>query len=417
LLHFEEFKLSKLNNIGKNKYMALEQTWRWFGPRDPISLEEIKQTGATGIVTALHHIPVGDEWAAAEILQRKNKIEQAGLVWSVVESMPVHEDIKKGTGSFKKYIENYKQTIRNLGQSGIDTICYNFMPVLDWSRTNLKVVFNDGAITTKFESKVFAAFDLFILKRPEAEEGYDVDQIAEANKYYKALNDIQKQQLTDTVLHGLPGSLQAYTLDEFRVAISAYRELGEDGLRNNLHLFIRSIIPVAEEAGIRLAIHPDDPPWSLLGLPRVVGNEKDIASIVNTIDSPANGITLCTGSFGAEYKNNLVQLTEKFSHRINFIHLRNLTRTENHDFMEAYHMDGDIDLYGVMKTLLLEQQRRIKQGRKDYRLPMRPDHGHLTIPEKDKQGIYPGYSLFGRMRGLAELRGMELGIRRSLGIP
>ncbi len=395
--------------------MAFEQTWRWFGPKDPITLKEIKQTGATGIVTALHHIPIGDVWSADEIIKRKDSIESEGLTWSVAESVPVHEDIKKHKGKFQKYIDNYKASINNLGKCGVDIICYNFMPVLDWSRTNLRVALKDGAITTKFESKVFAAFDLFILKRKNAEKDYSKKQIDVAKKYFEKMDSEQKEELKQTILYGLPGSLEAFTLDEFRYALDEYDEISDKELRENLYYFIKEIIPVAAEANVLMGIHPDDPPWSLLGLPRIVGTKHDILKILNAVDSPSNGITFCTGSFGAGYKNDLVDIAKTFSHRINFLHLRNLTRNENGDFTEAYHLDGDIDLYGVMKTLLLEQQKRINKGRKDIRMPMRPDHGHLMIPEQSKRGIYPGYSLFGRMRGLAELRGMELGILRSLG--
>ena len=394
--------------------MALEQNWRWFGPHDPISLMEIKQTGAVGIVTALHQIPVGEIWTVDEITKRQRIIESAGLKWSVVESVPVHEAIKQARHDYKRYIENYKETLKNLGKAGIDTVCYNFMPVLDWSRTDLKVEYSDGAITTKFESNVFAAFDLFILKRYDAEKDYNQEQIKNAETYYKKLTAAQKKQLLETVLLGLPGSLQAFTLDEFKLALNEYHEIGDHELRENLFTFIREIIPVAVDSGVRMAIHPDDPPWPLLGLPRIVGDEKDIGQILAVVDTPVNGLTFCTGSFGASYKNDLVQMADKFAHRVNFIHLRNLTRNEQGDFKEAYHLEGDIDLYRVMKTFLLEQKRRQEQGRTDTRMPMRPDHGHLTIPEQHKSGIYPGYSLFGRMRGLAELRGLETGIQRSL---
>lgn len=396
--------------------MSFEQTWRWFGPKDVISLKEIRQTGATGIVNALHQIPVGDIWTVEEILKRKELIEAEGFRWSVVESVPVHEDIKKRYGNYKKYIDNYKQTIINLSKCGIDTVCYNFMPVLDWSRTELKVTLKDGAVTTKFESKIFAAFDLFILKRNDAEKDYTEDLIKEAEVFFKSMNDKQKNDLIHTILLGLPGSLETYSLDEFRKALDQYREIGEEELRGNLYYFIKEIIPTAEEEGVLLGIHPDDPPRSLLGLPRVVGSKSDIQKIIDTVDSVNNGITFCTGSFGAGYQNDIVDMAKSFAYRVNFIHLRNLTRNENGDFMEAYHLDGDIDLYEVMRTFLLEQKRRKDKGRKDTRLPMRPDHGHLFSAEQGKEGIYPGYSLFGRMRGLAELRGMELGIKRSLGL-
>jgi mannonate dehydratase len=396
--------------------MAFEETWRWFGPKDPITLKEIKQTGATGIVTALHHIPSGEIWPVNEIIKRKQIIESERLQWSVAESVPVHENIKKRKGNYRQLIENYKESVRNLGKCGIDTVCYNFMPILDWSRTDLHVEFKDGSITTKFEANVFAAFDLFILKRSDAEKNYSEDQIRKAEQYYRSINETQKNQLIQTILLGLPGSLEAYTLDEFKSVLHEYDKIGEKELRENLLFFIQEIIPVAEASGVLMAIHPDDPPFSLLGLPRVVTDKKDVKQILSAIDSPSNGLTLCTGSFGAGYKNDLVDIAKTFAGRINFVHLRNVVRSENGDFLEDNHLDGDIDIYKVMRTLLIEQKRRAQEGRKDRRMPMRPDHGHLMIPDQQREGIYPGYSLFGRMRGLAELRGLELGIIRSLEI-
>ena len=396
--------------------MAMQQTWRWFGPQDPIDLEQVKQTGATGVVTALHQVPVGEIWTIDNINERKQYIENAGLSWSVVESLPVHEEIKQRSGNHRQYIENYKQSLRNLGRCGIDTVCYNFMPVLDWSRTDLGVVFSDGTITTKFDAALFAAFDLYILERPGADKDYSSAQIEKANTLFKQLDEKGRSKLTETVLLGLPGSLQALTLEKFRSAVMAYQSISESELEQNLHEFIREIVPVAEEAGVRMSIHPDDPPWSLLGLPRIVGTKGNIERLLNVVDSPANGLTFCTGSLGAAYNNDLVSMAEKFSPRINFVHLRNLTRNEQGDFMEAYHLAGDVDLYGVIKVLLLEQKRRIDSGRKDTRLPMRPDHGMLMKAEQNVAGIYPGYSLLGRMRGLAELRGLEAGIIGSLGL-
>lgn len=396
--------------------MALEQTWRWFGPQDPYSLAEIKQTGATGIVTALHHIPVGAVWPVEEIEKRKQIIEAAGLKWSVVESLPVHEDIKKRSGPYRKYIENYKASIRHLAQCGIDTICYNFMPILDWSRTDLNYKFRDGSISSRFEIKAFAAFDLFILKRPNAEADY-IDQIVrDAQTHFKSLDEHQKNRLVQTILFGLPGSWETYTIHQLRSKISEYNEIGADELRENLHTFIREITPVAEKAGVLLAIHPDDPPWALLGLPRVVSNASDIQQILDAADSPSNGITFCTGSLGASIHNNIGEMVERFAERINFIHLRNVKCIGERNFIEDNHLEGDVDMYHVMETLLREQKRRIDTGRKDTRLPMRPDHGHLMLPDQNRAGIYPGYSLFGRMRGLAELRGLELAIIRCLGI-
>jgi mannonate dehydratase len=394
--------------------MYFEQTWRWFGPKDPITLKEIKQTGATGIVSALHHIPVGEVWTVEEILKRKSIIENEGLRWSVVESLPVHENIKKRKNNYKENIENYKESLRNLGKCGIDIICYNFMPVLDWSRTDLNVVFNDGSITSKFEKHVFAAFDIFILKRDGAEKDYTPAQIQKAKEHFEKLDDEQKKRLIDTILYGLPGSMEALTLDQFKLALKEYDEIGDKELRSNLYDFIKEVVPVAEEAGIYMVVHADDPPWPLLGLPRVVSNKSDIQQLFNAVDSKHNGLTLCTGSFGADINNDLVDLAQSFSDRINFVHLRNLKRNTEGDFMEDNHLDGDIDLYGVMKVLIDEQNKRVKEGRKDLRIPFRPDHGHLMIPDFNKEGIYPGYSLFGRMRGLAELRGLELGIRRSI---
>lgn len=394
--------------------MTFEQTWRWFGPNDPISLAEIKQTGATGIVCALHQIPVGEVWSIDEILKRKKIIEDAGLKWSVVESVPVHENIKKGKNNYAQLIENYKQTIINLGKCEIDTVCYNFMPILDWSRTNLNVTYKDGSITTKFEAKAFAAFDLFILERESAEKDYNEDQIRQAKEYFLSLTDEQKKNLQNTVLLGLPGSLQSYTLDEFRLTLKEYDSVSESQLRENLYSFIKEIVPIAEQSGIYLVIHADDPPWPLLGLPRIVSNKNDVELIYNAYNSPHNGLTLCTGSFGADKGNDVVDITKSFGDRINFIHLRNVWRNEEKDFMEENHLEGDIDLYQVMKALIIEQSNRVKAGRKDFRLPFRPDHGHLMIPDLKREGIYPGYSLFGRMRGLAELRGMEIAIRREL---
>ena len=396
--------------------MAFEQTWRWFGPQDPVTLNEVKQTGASGIVTALHQIPSGEIWSVDEIMKRKRIVEAAGLTWSVVESVPVHENIKKQKSNYKLLIENYKKTIKNLGQCGIDTVCYNFMPVLDWSRTDLNVEFTDGSITTKFEAKAFAAFDLFILKRAGAEKSYNNDQMNNVKEYFESLDETQKEKLKNTVLLGLPGSLETYTLEEFKLALKEYAEIDENVLRSHLFFFLKEIIPVAEESGVYMVIHADDPPWSLLGLPRIVGSKQDVEQLLKAVDSPHNGLTLCTGSFGASTRNDLVDLSESFAERINFIHLRNVKRNDEGDFLEDNHLEGDIDIYGVIKTLLLEQKRRIKIGRKDHRMPFRPDHGHLMIPDANKKGIYPGYSLFGRMRGLAELRGMELGIRKSLGL-
>ena len=395
--------------------MALEQTWRWFGPKDPVSLTEVKQAGATGIVTALHHIPVGEIWSVIEITKRKEIIESEGLKWSVAESVPVHENIKKRKGNYQHLIDNYKESIRNLSKCSINNVCYNFMPILDWSRTDLKVRFKDSSITTRFEAKALAAFDLFLLKRKDAEKNYNEYQINAAEKYFKSLDNRQKEKLIETVLLGLPGSLEAYTLEEFKSAIAEYDDIGEEALRDYLYSFIKEITPAAEEAGVLLGIHPDDPPWSLFGLPRIVSNKSDLEKIINVVNSPSNGLTVCTGSLGVGYNNDLVDIVQSVAGRINFVHLRNVSRNIDGDFMEENHLAGDIDIYGVMKALIVEEKRRENEGRKDSRIPMRPDHGHLMLPDKNKEGIYPGYSLFGRMRGLSELRGLEMGIRLSMG--
>ena len=394
--------------------MAFEQTWRWFGPNDPISLKEIQQTGATGIVTALHQIPVGEVWSVDEVLKRKQIIEAGGLTWSVAESLPVHENIKKRKANYKELIENYKTSLINLGECGIDIVCYNFMPVLDWSRTDLTVSFRDGSRAAQFEMKALAAFDLFILKRLNAERNYSDDQISSAKQFFDRLNEQQKGKLTQVVLLGLPGSEEAFTLTGLRSGIDEYKDIGDKELRSNLYTFLQEVIPPAEESGVYMAIHPDDPPRPLLGLPRIVSNKKDLEQIVNAIDSPANGITFCTGSLGAGYFNGCVDIAQSLAKKVHFIHLRNVARNTEGDFIEENHLEGDVDMYGVIKALLLEQKRRVEEGRKDTRMPFRPDHGHLMLDDQTARKFYPGYSLYGRTRGLAEIRGLELGIIRSL---
>jgi mannonate dehydratase len=396
--------------------MSMEQTWRWFGPTDPISLEEVKQTGAAGIVTALHHIPTGEQWTADEISKRRRLIESAGLRWSVAESLPVHEGIKTGSHDRPKLVENYILSLRNLGKSGVDTVCYNFMPVLDWSRTDLSFVFKDGSITSRFETRVFAAFDLFLLKREGAEADYSIEELRSATQYFDGLSESERDALVQTVLLGFPGSGESYTLTRLNAALKTYAAIGAEELRHNLLHFLHKIGPVAEESGVKLAIHPDDPPRSILGLPRVVSNREDVGQILAAYDSPSNGLTLCTGSFGAGAGNDLLDITERFASRVNFVHLRNVTKDPQGDFVEDNHLEGDVDMYGVIRTLLLEQKRRASEGRTDLRLPMRPDHGHLMLADRIREKVYPGYSLFGRMRGLAELRGLEMGIERSLGM-
>jgi len=392
-----------------NKKAGFEHTWRWFGPNDRITLTDIKQTGATGIVTALHQITVGNEWTIEQISERKNYIESFGLTWSVVESVPVSEDIKKQTGDYLTHIENYKKTLENLAACGIKTVCYNFMPVLDWSRTKLDYKYADGSESLRYEIHKFAAFDLFILEREAAKTEYHPKVIEQASSFYNSISQAEKDELKNTILLGLPGSLQAYTLDEFKQALASYANIDENKLREHLFFFLKQIVPVAEKAGVKLAIHPDDPPWALLGLPRVVGNYNDLKAIIGAVDSPANGITLCTGSLGAGYFNDLVKMAEEFGARVNFAHLRNVTRNENLDFMENNLFDGDVDILNVVRNLLKESKRRKDQGRDDWKIPMRPDHGFQMLEDLG-QANYPGYGLYGRMKGLAEIRGLEIGL-------
>lgn len=384
----------------------MQETWRWFGPTDTVTLEQIRQAGATGVVTALDHIATGEIWPEADIADRKKLINDSGLEWSVVESVPLHQDIKLRHGDYQRLIENYCRTLANLGKFGITRVCYNFMPVVDWTRTNLNFELDNASSALRFEMADFVAYDVYILQRPNAAADYNNLQLQHAESRFIGMSEQDKVELESNIIAGLPGGEGSYTRDSISQAIEAFRDIGNTGLRANLLAFLKDIVPTAEAAGVVMAIHPDDPPFSLFGLPRVVSTADDARSIVQSVPSQSNGLTMCAGSYGARSDNDLVGMVEEFGSNIQFVHLRNIQREQDGSFYESEHLDGDNDIVGIVSALLNQESSRRSLNQPFSEIPMRPDHGHAIGDEKNNPNIRPGYSFAGRMKGLAELRGV-----------